>query len=886
MTEKIEIMVNGQSRQVEVDPVTPLLFVLRNELDLKGAKHGCGQELCGACHVLIDGAAVPSCKLEVGAVKGLEITTIEGLGTPDNLHPLQEAFIEEQAIQCGYCTPGMIIAAQGLLNRHRYPSQEQINQALKTNLCRCGTHERIRRAIKLRVARPEKDALVDVRNVETPAPEDNVLPKGVVDYPELDSWIAINPDETITVFSGKVEYGQGIKTALAQIAAEELDVALGRIKMVMGDTEKTPDEGMTVGSMSLQTSGNNIRQAAAEARHFLRQLALEELEAWPENIQILDGTLSDSNTGRETSYWALLAGKKFNAQIKGIATPKSAHDYGLVGKSAKRIDLLAKVTGTHGYVHDLTWENMLHARVVRPPAYGARLVAVDPLPVEAMADVVKVVRDGSFLGVIAESEFEAVRAMEKLSELAVWEGSPMSSDPEALFRELEAQVDVSYLVVDGSVSEEAIPAAKEPTGASKTLEAVFTKPYHMHATIGPSAAVALMTDKNLTIWGHSQGAFSPRDNIARVLKMPPDKIHYIHTEGSGCYGHNGADDAALDAALLARALPGQPILLKWTRANEHQWEPYNPAAVVKMQASLNPQGEIMDWNHEVYSPPHMGRSRPSDETSGLLAAWHLAEPMPMHPREPSLWNNGGSHRNADPLYTFENKRIVKHAQLNPALRVSSFRGLGAFANVFAIETFMDELAHAAGIDPVEFRLRHLEDPRAVDVIEAATEKANWGASLPENWGRGFAFARYKNSAAYCALVVEARVNPKAPTIELKRVTIVGEAGQVVNPDGLSNQLEGGFIQAASMALKEQVRYGPEGILSKDWDTYPIAVFSELPAIKTLILNRPGMPFLGGGEASIGPAPAAIANAVFSASGIRLRDIPFYSHWPESIKKRQ
>jgi CO/xanthine dehydrogenase Mo-binding subunit len=289
---------------------------------------------------------------------------------------------------------------------------------------------------------------------------------------------------------------------------------------------------------------------------------------------------------------------------------------------------------------------------------------------------------------------------------------------------------------------------------------------------------------------------------------------------------------------------------------------------------------VIDWNHDVYSPPHLGRARPDETTSGLLAAWHLADPMPKPPQVAGMWNNGGSHRNADPLYAFKQKRVVKHVQLHPALRVSSFRGLGAYANVFAIESFMDELAHAAGVDPVDFRLRHLRDQRAAAVIEAAAQKADWGSPLADFHGRGMAFARYKNNAAYCAVVVEVQVNPEKGALQLARAVIAGEAGQAVNPDGLSNQLEGGFIQAASMTLKEQVEYDAGGIRSVDWESYPILTFSEAPRIETVILNRPGAPFLGSGEASLGPTPAAIANAVFDAAGIRLRDIPFL---PERVK---
>ena len=497
-----------------------------------------------------------------------------------------------------------------------------------------------------------------------------------------------------------------------------------------------------------------------------------------------------------------------------------------------------------------------------------------------MPGVLKVVRDGSFLGVIAEDEFQADRAMHRLEDLAEWETVPIPSQPEKLYEELQNQADETNLVVDGTGTDDPIPPIQIPGDAHQTLEAVYFKPFHMHATIAPSSALGLMEDGKLTIWSHTQGAFPPRDALALALNMPPEDIRVIHTEGSGTYGHNGSDDVTLDTALLAQSLPGQPVLLKWTRANEHQWEPFSPASVIKMQASLDGQGRVIDWNHDVYSAPHLGRGGSEPGSSSLLAAWYLEKPFTRPAYRSAMWNNVGAHRNADPYYEFPHKRVVKHIQLQPPLRVSAFRGLGAYANVFAIESFVDDLAETAGVDPVEFRLHHLTDPRAIAVVVAAAEKAGWGSPLPADQGRGLAFARYKNRAAYCAVVVELGVDRETGEILLGKAFIAGDAGQVVNPDGLSNQLEGGFIQSASMTLKEQVIYNAEGITSVDWESYPILTFSEAPKIETVILNRPGAPFLGAGEASIGPAAAAIANAVYDAVGIRCREIPFQ---PEKVK---
>jgi CO/xanthine dehydrogenase Mo-binding subunit len=361
--------------------------------------------------------------------------------------------------------------------------------------------------------------------------------------------------------------------------------------------------------------------------------------------------------------------------------------------------------------------------------------------------------------------------------------------------------------------------------------------------------------------------------------MPQDDIRAIHMDGPGCYGHNGADDAALDAALLARALPGRPVSLKWTRADEHTWEPYGAATVIKMQASLDADGEVVDWNHDAWGYAHSGRAHGGSSSSGLLAAWYLADPFPHPPSRTSRGRQVGLHRNADPLYAFSRRRIVKHFLPDTPLRVSALRGLGSYANIFAIESFIDELAHAAGADPVQFRLRYLADERARAVIEAAVEKAGpWIEGSGR--GRGIAFSRYKNWQSYVAVVVDLSVHQGSGRIDLERAVVAADAGQVVNPDGLSNQLEGAFMQSASWTLKEQVAFDPGGITSLDWRTYPIMRFGDAPEIQTVLLNRPGHPYLGVGEGAQGPASAAIANAVFDAVGVRLRQIPFT---PERVK---
>ncbi len=876
------------AHQLEIDPEVPLLYVLRNDLGLRGVKYGCGSEQCGACKVLVDGHAVPTCKLPVKNVVGAEIVTIEGLGTTDNLHPLQEAFIEEQAMQCGYCTSGMITAAQGLLNRTRYPSDEEIREGMAENLCRCGVYDRVRRAIKLRTGRPEPNPIYQVTRGEVVSSKDGDTtnsqdwPTSLLKNPDLDSWIRINTDGTVTVLTGKVEYGQGIKTVLAQIAAEELDVSLERVRMAPVDTAQSPDEGLTVGSMSLETSGRAVRLAAAEARHVLLSIAYEELEAPLERLEVHDGNITDPATGRSINYWTLFGGKRFGRQITGLIHPKLPEAHEIIGMSAKRLDLFEKVTGCPVYIHDLRLPGMLHARVVRPPHYVARIVSADLNAARQMPGVVHVVRDGSFLAVVAEGEDHAINALQALQSSTVWEGQPDFPPAQELYNHLLNSPAVSFLVVDGTSTDDPIPPVAAPAGAVQTLSATYHRPYQMHASLSPSAAVALYVNGRLTLWVHSQGVYPIRQEIAPVLGMREDDIRVIQVEGSGCYGHNGADDAALDAALLAQKLEGVPISVKWARADEHTWEPFGPAMVMKLQASLGPEGEVLDWNHDVWSYPHLGRPRGGGRQSGLLAAWHLAEPWGQIQRMPIHAPHIGSHRNADPLYNFPQKRIVKHFVPDSPLRVSAMRSLGAYGNVFAIESFMDELAHASRLDPVKFRLRHLEDERAKAVIRAAAEKAGWwaGQNLGEGHGRGIAFAQYKNRQCYAAVIVDLLVDIESGAIQLNRAIIAADAGQIVNPDGLSNQLEGGFVQSASWTLKEQVNFDENRILSMDWDTYPILRFPDVPEIQTVLINRPDLPFLGSGEAALGPTPAAIANAVFNAVGVRLREIPFT---PERVR---
>jgi nicotinate dehydrogenase subunit B len=698
--------------------------------------------------------------------------------------------------------------------------------------------------------------------------------------PELDTWIRIDDVDTITVFTGKAELGQGIVIALARLTAEELDVDIARIRVQTADTAHGPDEGITAGSMSMPHSGSALRQAAAEARAHLVDLAAAELGAAPAELRVEDGTVLAPD-GRTVTYWQLLGGKRFERIVRGDVAPKRPETYRLVGRSGESADVASLVTGEAQFVQDLAPAGVLHARILQPPSQSAELSELDEGRVRDLPGVVAVVRDGGFAGVVAEREEQALHALDVLRGSARWTESESLPPASALAEWLTSRRTRDYLVVDGAPVEDPIPEHRPPADAAATVEATFTRPFQMHASIGPSAALAEWADGALTVWTHSQGVPLLRTAIAEALGIDAAAVRAIHVRGPGCYGHNGADDAAFEAALLARAVPGRPVLLKWTREDEHSLEPYGPPAVVRTIASLDAAHQIVDWSIEAWGLSHSSRAFPHGERTALMAAWRRERPMPRQPATPLLMPEAGLHRNLTPIYRVPRLRAVKHFIEEMPLRTSSTRSLGAYANVFAIESTMDELAHAAGLDPLEFRLSHLDDERARAVLVAAAERAGW-SSRSEEFGRGsgIGFARYKNSAAYAAVVVDVRVDDETARIAVDRAVIAADAGQIVDPSGLANQLEGGLVQSLSWTLKEAVAFDATRVTSRDWETYPILTFADVPEIETVLIDRPGEPYLGAGEATQGPTAAAVANAVRNALGIRLYDLPFT---PERVR---
>ena len=555
----------------------------------------------------------------------------------------------------------------------------------------------------------------------------SLLSQSLVNNPDLDTWIRIDPSDTITVFTGKVELGQGLRAAIARIAAEELDVPLEMIRVETADTARGPNEGFTAGSQSMSDGGTAVRQASAEARAHLLELGAAELDCAPSAVTVQDGVIAGPD-GRTTTYWELFGGRRFGFVIDGSAELKHPEDYRFVGKPGQRPDLVGLITGTLPFVQDLRLPGMLFGRVVRPPSPAAVFESVDPAPARALPGVVEVICDGGFLGVVAEREEQAVAAADALRTQARWlehESLPIERD---IYDWLLAQPSRDFHVVDGVPLDEPIPPIAT-THAAQTLEATYTRPYQMHGSIGPSAAAAVWEEGDLTVWTAMQGPFPLRISLAEALSIPVERVRVVHVEGSGCYGHNGAEDASLDAVLLARAVPGRPVLLKWSREDEHAWEPYGPAMVVKMRAGLDTEGNLVDWNHDVWGTTHNSRAFPHGERTMLLPAWYLDPPVPRQPAKPFLLPQAGMHRNADPLYRVPLRRIVKHFVETMPLRSSALRALGAYANVFAIESFMDELSEAAGRDALEFRLAHLDDDRARAVLTAAAERAGWRESL-------------------------------------------------------------------------------------------------------------------------------------------------------------
>jgi CO/xanthine dehydrogenase Mo-binding subunit len=678
----------------------------------------------------------------------------------------------------------------------------------------------------------------------------------------LSQWLKFRSDGWVEVFSGKVEIGQGILTALAQVVAEELDVSLGQVRMMPASTAWSPNEATTSGSLSVQDSGAALRQVCAEARAIFLAAAAARLGEPIESVRVAEGNMLGAS-GRRTSYWELAQDGMLERDATGLPAPKPTSAHRVIGQAVARRDLPDKVFGHACFIHDLELPQMVHGCVLRPPSADATLLGVDDAEVRALAGVLAVVRDGSLVGVLAESESAVNLARQKLAVRTAWTPGAPLPDQGSLAAWLRTQ-DAELSIVDSKSAAVSQPPAR-------TVRASYTRPYIAHGSIAPSCALAQLQGSELRVWTHSQGIFGLRRDLALALGLGEDRIVLQHVQGAGCYGHNAADDVAFDAAWLAQAAAGRPVRVQWSRADELTWAPFGPSMLVDMEADLDATGAIVAWRHAVWSNGHT--SRPGQgKTPGLLGAWHAGKSHARLPAtNPPMARGGGAERNAIPLYDFPRWQIVNHYVMTMPLRTSALRSLGAYANVFAIESFIDELAVAARADPVAFRLRYLSDTRAREVLERAARNSGWSRwHRHEGCGHGIAFARYKNNGAYCAVVAEIEADAE---IRVRRLVIAVDVGLAINPDGVANQIEGGAIQATSWTLKEAVRFDDRRVTSESWETYPILRCSETPTVEVEIVARPDHPAVGAGEAALGPTGAAIANAVFDCLGVRARDLP-------------
>jgi len=687
------------------------------------------------------------------------------------------------------------------------------------------------------------------------------LPVSLAANPMLSSWVRFSPEGHVMVSPGKVEIGQGIVTALAQIAADELDVDIGRVQMVRASTAGSPNEGITSGSLSVQQSGRAIRHACAQIRRIFLDAASDRLGVGIDALDVEDGTISGPGNV-STSYWELAAEVSLDRDATPGATPKSSTQRTLAGKSIQRVDIPDKVFAHPRFIHDFALPGMLHGRVLRPELSAARLVTLSEDHARAVAGLVAIVRDGNFAGVVSETEDGAENALRALHKDAAWSSGETLPDEERLAEWLKAQP-----------SEPTVIDTKTASGKRakvRTIGRQYTRPYLALASIAPSCAIAQWSGGCVHVWTHSQGVYFLRADLALVLKLPVENIVVEHMEGAGCYGHNAADDVALDAVLLAKAAGGRPVRVQWSRQDEMSHAPFGAAMAIEIEADLDAQGEIVEWRHRVWSNGHTARPGRAAQPA-LLAASELANPFPRYiATNPPQANGGGADRNSIPLYDFPSWEIECHRLLTMPIRTSALRTLGGQGNVFAIESFIDELATDRGEDPVALRLRHLSDSRAQDVIRSVARRANWKPDKQTGRGYGIGFARYKNTGAYCAVVAEVE---GAEDVSVKRLTIAVDLGEAINPDGVINQIEGGAIQATSWVLKERVRFDRQRITSNSWASYPILRFSEVPEVQVELIPRPDSEPLGAGEAAHGPVTAAIANAVFDALGVRIRSLP-------------
>ena len=683
---------------------------------------------------------------------------------------------------------------------------------------------------------------------------DNALPKSLRDNPELGCWISFDAPGVVGIRSGKVELGQGILTALAQISADELHVDPALVALAPCDTERSPDEGITAGSQSVEVSGASVRLAAAQARAALLGAAAARLGAEDARLSCRDGSILLDGAPTGLDFWSLASDVDWRQPVGGNVPVRPAGPDRTVGASHPRIDMAQKRAGA-GFIHDLSLPGLLHARVVRQPFRLARLANVDEAWLERRHPGLTVLRRNDFLALVGPDEYGVHAAHAEAERFTAWEEVPGLWQP--------AKTAGETVVRLGS----AVPAA-----GKGGIDVRYSRAHVAHASIGPSCALALFDAGRLTVWSHSQGIFPLREQIAACLGLEPSAVRVVHAHGAGCYGHNGADDAALDAAIVALEMPGRPVRILWSREDELGRGPLGAAMSTGVEARVDAAGRVASWSLSVVSAPHAQRPGFGGHVNLSSAEALDCARLPARVEDLPDAAGGGAARNAVAIYDFPGQQVSVRLETGSRIRTSSLRSLGAHLNVFAIECAMDELADLAGVDPLDFRLRHLSDARCRAVLEGAAEMSGWPGDRPAGEGRAFgiAAARYKNKGAWLAAVAEVSVDE---AVRLERLWLCADMGLVINPQGARSQIEGGAIQAASWTLKEAVRVEDDRVPAFDWSAYPILKFSELPEIETRFVIDPARPPLGAGEAAQGPVAAAIGNAVSRALGLRMRDLP-------------
>ena len=691
----------------------------------------------------------------------------------------------------------------------------------------------------------------------------------VLDPKEVDAFLAVNADGTVTIFSGKVDLGQGLRISFRQIVAEELGVAIDKINLIEGDTALTPDQGRTSGSNGIQRGGMQLRRAAATARNALFLLAAQKLNVKPDEINLANGVMSPRAGGKGVTFADLIGGKRFDLKLDPKVPLKDPAYYTIVGMPLPRPDVPAKCTGKQVYIHDFSVPGMLHARVIRPPAIGAKLEAVDESSVKEFAGV-KVVRIKDFLAVVAAEEWTAVRAARALK--AQWSAGSGLPAQEKLIETLRGDQNIT----DQTIVTKGAPLLMAPQGV-KSLKATYFWPMQSHASLGPSCAVAYVREDSATIWTASQGTHGNQTSFARFLGLPKEKVRLIYFEGSGCYGMNGHEDAAADAAIVSRAV-GKPVRVQWSREDELGWDPKGPPQLIDIAGTIGADGRIIDWRTEMWIP----------QTTKGLPNIPLLGPEAAGLDNIVGLNTGLITQNGDPPYAADHIEVIAHWLKTAPLRPAPLRSPGKPANCFAVESFVDELAAAAGVDPIEMRLRALKDERGAELIKRVAAMMKWqsrpspGAdkSAAIGRGRGICYVHYKHSETYVAIGMEVFVERASGRIKVDRVYCAHDCGQIINPDGVRAQVEGSILQTISRVLMEEVKFDRSRVSSVDWASYPILRFSEAPKIEIDLVNRPTLPPLGAGEAACAAVGAALANAIFDASGARVRTVPFT---PERVK---